>query len=225
MEQSAQRITIKSLIAEAVHAISHVEHGLRKTLIALLKEPDKMIPAYLAGNRAPYQKPFGFLLLSTTLYAIILHFAHLATGMPDSMPLTDNFNAKLAFNAAHLETAYYSWLHIGLLPVYGLLSFVIFFPSKYNYAEWLVVCCYIVSFLLLILIPYQIVYAIVGFNEMSNFIIQLMIVTLYTGFATRSFITNRTTESFLRGFLLGGILFTIFYFTVRGIAWYITLNN
>lgn len=225
MEQSAQRITIKSLISEAVHAVSHVEHGLRKTLVALLKEPDKMIPAYLEGNRTSYQKPFGFLLLSTTLYAIILHFAHLATGMSDSMPATDNFDLKLAFNAAHLETAYYSWLHLGLLPVYGLLSVLIFFPSKYNYAEWLVVCCYVVSFLLLILIPYQIVYAVVDFNEMSNFVIQLMIVMLYTGFATRSFIPNKATESFFRGFLLGGVLFTIFYFTVRGIAWYVTLKN
>lgn len=225
MEQHNERITLKSLVMEAVHAISHVENGLRRTLIALASNPGKMLRSYLDGRRSDYQKPFAFLLLSTTLYAIILHLAHLATNMGDTLPANADYYTRLAFHAAHLETAYYSWLHIGLLPFYGLFALIIFFRSKYNYAEWLVICCYVISFVLLILIPYQLVYAVADFNETVNFVVQLIIVVGYSGYSLGRLEKRSRFKGVLKGALFGAVIFTFFYFVVRGIAYYMTVTE
>ena len=221
-EPSGGRITLNSLIVEAVHGISHIETGLRRTLVALLINPGKMLCNYLEGERSGYQKPFGFLLLATTIYAIVLHFTHLAVHLPHQLPANADFNSRLAFNAANLETGYYSWLHIGLLPFYGLFAMIIFFRSKYNYAEWLVICCYVVSFLLLLLIPYQLIDAMVDFNETTNFIVQILIVVIYSGYALAKMDSKNNLLSVFKGALFSAVVFTFFYYVVRGIAYYIT---
>ena len=71
-----KRITVSSILSEAWYTLTHAEEGLRRTTVALVTTPAKMLRQYLEGDRKLYQKPFSFLLIATTLFALVLYFNH-----------------------------------------------------------------------------------------------------------------------------------------------------
>jgi len=218
------RITVKSLLSEAWHTASHVEEGLQRTVIALAVRPGKMMQQYLGGDRKPYQKPFPFLFLTTTIYAVFLHFLH---NKVEAIPGTDlPLHERFVITANYLELKYYSWLHLGLLPVYGLISVAIFSGRKYNYAEWLVICCYSVSFILLLLIPYQLANSYFQFSNMANFWIQLLIIIAYTLFTVSTLNEGKkNTLFYIKCIAWAAAIFTTYMYTVQGMAWLIAVNR
>ena len=91
-----KRITVSSILNEAWHSITHVENGLRKTIVALAVDPGKMLQNYLSGDRKSYQRPFSFLLISTALFALVLHLLHPYYQIPSPKTFNDRlFNNQL----------------------------------------------------------------------------------------------------------------------------------
>ncbi|MBL0055178.1 MAG: DUF3667 domain-containing protein [Chitinophagaceae bacterium] len=221
--QPNNRITIKRLIHEAWHTITHVEEGFWRTIIDLAIRPGKMIREYVRGHRKPYQKPFPFLFILTTLYALIIYWLHFSEGGHHSEDITADFHSRFISNARYLEAKYYSWLHIGLLPFYGLISMVLFRQLKYNWAEWMVACCYIISFILILLIPYQIANKFLDFSNAANFYIQFIIISGYSIIVTYELVPGRIRSLVvLQTFLWCLSIFALFLYTVQGIAWLVT---
>lgn len=221
--QPNKRITFKSLIHEAWHTITHVEEGFKHTIVALATRPGKMIREYIHGIRKPYQKPFPFLFIVTTVYALLLYWLHY-NNEKHLLEQTDiDFHTRFISNAHYLESKFYSWLHIGLLPLYGLISMLIFRQQKYNWAEWMVACCYIISFLLLLLIPYQFCNKLFDFSNSANFYIQLIIILCYSIIVTNDLIPGRFRLLVVLQTLLWCVaVFSLFLYTVQGIAWLVT---
>ena len=178
-----KRITVSSILNEAWHSITHVENGLRKTIVALAVDPGKMLQNYLSGDRKSYQKPFSFLLISTALFALVLHLFHPYYQIPN--PTT--FNDRLFNNQLLLESKYYAWFHIVLLPIYGLVCLLIFKRVKYNYAEWMVICCYLLSFDLVLNIPLHFLLTYLHLDNSLHNGIQLIIAEIYTLYALNAF--------------------------------------
>jgi hypothetical protein len=221
--QSSNRITVSSLLHEAWHTISHVEQGLQTTMVSLATAPGKMIKKYLSGDRYGFQKPFAFLFIATTVYAILLHFLQSA---PEVNHQGASTHERFIANADFIESKYYSWLHMGFLPVYGFISFILFRRQRYNYAEWMVVCCYLLSFILFLLIPYQIINYFFDFSNAANFWIQMLIVILYSVFALSGFLSikNLWSKTAL-SIVWAAAIFTFYMYMVQGIAWLMTLRN
>ena len=181
------RITASSILREAWHTMTHVEGGLRRTIVALTVAPGKMMKNYLDGNRKPYQKPFSFLLIATSLFAVMIYFFHEYYLIPSPTSFEDKLYNKLVI----LESKYYSWLQIALLPVYALVSYLIFKKANYNYAEWIVICCYLISFVLILQIPFYILDSLIHSNDTIHIVIQLLIAEVYTVYALNAFLKHR----------------------------------
>ena len=130
MKQSVEtkRITVRSLINEAWHTLTHVEQGLWRTIIDLAIAPGKMLHNFLAGYRRPYQKPLSFLLLATGIFAVVMLLFHKYYLVPSPTTAED----KLYNTLFIMESKYYSWLQLVLLPLYGLLAYMVFKKPDYN---------------------------------------------------------------------------------------------
>ncbi len=217
--EEIKRITVSSILSEAWHSLTHVEKGLRRTIVALASAPGKMMHNYLEGDRKRYQKPFSFLLLSTTLFALVLNFFH----QYYLIPAATTFNDRLFNNEVLLEK-YYSWFHIVLLPAYGLVCFLIFKRLKYNYAEWLVICCYVLSFVLVLQVPFHFLLTYLHLNDALHKGIQLLITEAYTVYALNAFLRHKM--NWLRYlFILIAVVINFFLLisALRGIAYLITV--
>jgi len=215
-----KRITTSSILSEAWHSLTHVESGLRTTIVALAVAPGKMMKSYLDGDRKPYQKPFSFLLIVTSLFAVMIYFFHKYYLIPAPV----SFQEKLFNKLVILESKYYSWLQIALLPAYALVSYLIFKKAKYNFAEWIVICCYLISFVLILQIPFYILDSLLHSNDTIHRIIQLLITELYTIYALNSFLKHRLNWRRYIYILIGVIInFFIFVYAFRGIAYLMTI--
>ena len=192
-------------------------------MVSLATTPGEMIKKYLSGDRNGFQKPFAFLFIATTVYAILLHFMQSA---PETFNAGTSTHERFIANADYLESKYYSWLHMGFLPVYGFISLIIFRKQPYNYAEWMVVCCYVLSFILFLLIPYQIITYFFDFGNATNFWIQMLIVIFYSVFAFSGLlrIKNLWSKTVL-SIVWAAAIFTFYMYMVQGIAWLITVRS
>lgn len=218
-----RRITIKSLLSEVWYTLTHIEKGLRHTVVSLATRPGKMIRDYIHGSRKQFQKPFPFLLIVTTLYALLLYWVNVYDEPPVSVSSTLDYHTRLMMAADYLESKFYSWLHIGLLPFYGIISMLIFRQVKYNLAEWMVVSCYIISFLLLLLIPYQVCDKIFDFSDTVNFYVQLVIIVTYSNLVMTELVPGKQKLLIaLQTVVWCIVVFTLFLYTVQGIAWLMT---
>jgi len=119
---------------------------------------------------------------------------------------------------------YYSWLQIALLPVYALVPYLIFKKAKYNYAEWIVVCCYLLSFVLILQIPFYILDSFLHLNKQIHQVIQLLITELYMFYALNAFLKQRINWRRYIYILIGIVInFFILVYTFRGIAYLLTI--
>ena len=214
-----KKITVSGILSEAWHSLTHVEKGLRRTIVALAAAPGNMLNGYLEGERKLYQKPVSFLLLSTTLYALVLNFFH----QYYLIPAATTFDDRLHNNELLLEK-YYSWFHIALLPAYALVSFLIFKRLKYNYAEWIVMCCYLISFVLLLQIPFHFLLTYLHLNEYLHKATQLVIAEIYTLYALNAFLRYKMNWPRYIFILISVVInFFIFMLALRGIAYLMTV--
>jgi len=218
-----RRITVKSLLQEVWHTVSHIESGIKHTVISLATRPGKMIKNYIHGTRKQFQKPFSFLLITTTVYALLLYWVNVYNQPHVVIDPGADQHIRFLQTVDYLESKFYSWLHIGLLPFYGLISMVIFRQVKYNLAEWMVVCCYSISFILLLLIPYQICDKIFNFSGPAHFYIQLVIIVSYSNLVMADLIPGKQKLLIVLQTLAWCIvIFSLFLYTVQGIAWLMT---
>ena len=151
-ELEIHRITVSHLVHEIVHTFTHLEKGFLFTLRKLLADPGRMQRQYMEGFRVNYQKPFSMFFICSTVSAIVLYWLNRLTGGSPG-------REQAAFN--YFLQHYYVLLHIILLPFYTLVTWLLFKPSKYNYAEILVLGMYMLAFMLLLLIPLYMVSAVI----------------------------------------------------------------
>ena len=214
-----KRITVGSILSEAWHTLTHAEVGLRRTTVALVITPGRMLQKYLEGERKQYQKPFSFLLIATTLFALVLYFNH----QRYLIPIATGFDDRVFNNQVLLETKYYAWFQIVCLPVYGLVAFMIFRNLKYNYAEWLVICCYVLGLVLLIQIPFHFLLTYLHLNDSLHKGIQLLVSEAYTLYALNDFLKHKMNWlRFVYIILVVVINFFIFMSALRGMAYLMT---
>jgi len=141
---ATHRVTVPHLLHEIVHTFTHLEKGFLYTLKKLLTDPGRMQRLYLEGFRAYYQKPFSMFFICATISALSLYWINRFSGNSAE-------KGQAAFN--YFLQHYYVLLHIILLPYYTLVTWLLFIRSKYNYAEILVLGLYMLSFMLLLLVP------------------------------------------------------------------------
>lgn len=162
------RITVSSIIHEAVHTFTHADKGILHTLKSLALHPGTMQRNYINGDRKTHQKPFSLFFICATITAIVLHFVN-----------TTPVESQVDFDIAqeHFYKNYYVILQTVLIPLYALFTWIIFFGKNLNYAEALVLMIYGLSFSLLIIIPINLLSYV--FANMDEQLAELIVLGLY----------------------------------------------
>lgn len=136
-----KRITIASILHDGFHFITHLDKGLGYTLKRLIAAPGVMQREYVEGYRNKHQKPFSTFFICATISALARYWINLA--------LVDYYNAGNVTEGNFFHE-YLILLHSLLLPLYSLTTFLLFYNSKYNYAEIVVLLLYTMGMFFLI---------------------------------------------------------------------------
>ncbi len=132
------RIDIRHLLHEVAHTFWHLEKGFLFTLKELGRHPGTMQRKYLSGLRLPYQKPFSLYAISGTFCALALYFIY-----RNAPQQSDQYFYK----------HYYFFVQAAMLPIFTLITYLLFFSKNLFYAEALVMNVYMLGFMSVFIIP------------------------------------------------------------------------
>jgi hypothetical protein len=146
-----ERLTTKRLWGQVFEAFTDLDRGFLHTLKVLTVAPGLAIKDYLAGQRAPMYNPFRFYVLIAALTLIVLStlnvdFADVSKDLNKSLG-----NADASAEALQFQEKINRWtqenmqtLQLILLPLFAFGTWFAFRKRLgYNYAEVLVLQCYI----------------------------------------------------------------------------------
>lgn len=134
----AHRINLPHLLHEVAHTFVHLEKGFLFTLKELGRYPGTMQKKYLSGMRLHYQKPFPLFAISGTICALTLFLIY-----RNAPRQTDQFFYK----------HYYFMVQASMLPVYALITYILFRSPALYYAEALVMNVYMLGFMSVFILP------------------------------------------------------------------------
>ena len=133
-----ERISINSLLHEVAHTFWHLEKGFLYTLIELAINPGTTQRKYLSGIRLRYQKPFPLFAISVTFCALALFFIY------RNAP-----NQSEQFFYKH----YFFMVQAAMLPLFALITYILFKSRNLFYAEALVMNVYLLGFMSVCIVP------------------------------------------------------------------------
>jgi len=136
-----KRISIKELLRELFRFFTHIEKGFFYTLKQLIVAPGRMQLTYIEGKRIIHQKPFSMFLLCATITALFRYWVFNA--------ITKYYHADIISEAKFFHE-YLVITYIALIPIYVLITYLLFYKSGYNYAEVGVMMLYTISICFLI---------------------------------------------------------------------------
>lgn len=142
------RLTFRNLFEHITETFFNFDNKLLRTLIDLFKKPDVVIGGYINGTRKRYVNPISYLALTLTvsgIYLIIINkfFPNLFTEM--SYPGVEGQQEFMTIYIEYLQK-YYSLFMVGLIPLYALISRLVFINRKdFNFTEHIVMAMYIMA--------------------------------------------------------------------------------
>ena len=137
---AVKRITLSSLLHDVFHFFTHLDKGFGFTVKQLLLRPGNMQRDYLDGDRSRYQKPFSMFFICATIDALVRYWV--------ISILIRYFHSGNA-NETEFFHQYFVLTHIVMLPVYVLVTWLVFYNAKFNYAETGILILYNISFFFL----------------------------------------------------------------------------
>src|SRR5690606_6820249 len=126
------RHTLRGMAAAFLGRVLDLDHGLLHTVHQLTVRPGTVVRDYLAGRTVPYTNPVAYLLLCFAAFAITARVFGGATGSEDDRALTAL-----------------------VVPFIAAVSRVLFWRTRLNYAEHLVLVLYLLGHVALILAVLQ----------------------------------------------------------------------
>ncbi len=158
-------INFKSTAHDIQHVLLHVDKGILYTTKELFRRPGHTINGYINGHRVQHFKPFGYILILSTIYALL-------TKASDKTNLFDDFlrgvnngskgKSSTADFSLFQETlqwmsSHYAYATLIILPLGSLASYLCFIKAKQNYFKHLVLNSYVAGMqtaVFLLLIPF-----------------------------------------------------------------------
>lgn len=149
------RLTLKNLFEHLSETFFNYDNKLLRTFVQLFRQPEDVINSYISGVRKKYVNPISFFGISLTLsglsifiikkfYIQHLDFSNLFEGVKASQDVFENTSSSM------LE--YNSLFYSVLIPLFALISWVVFLNKKYNFTEHVIIYLYSMSFLSIILV-------------------------------------------------------------------------
>lgn len=208
---------------EIQHGVFHIDKGILYTTRELFTRPGHAVKDYISGKRMKHFKPFAYLFILSSLYAVIAHYMKIeillqGINIQLGQDIKINTHDAAEFSRAKeiIQSIYaflnwikdhYAYSNLLSLPVFSLATYLSFRKNSYNYFIHLVLNTYIAgqrTVLFLLMLP--LIYFINN-PDVLNFIeefksvagILLIYWTLNQFFDTNSWYRNilLTLKSFL----------------------------
>ena len=227
------RFTVKRFFLDLFQIITNVESGLWHTVRMLFIDPAKVIRNYTSGITRPYYPPLRFLIIWTSLTAII----SISSGIYD-VSQTDIHNF---FNPNSDEEAllrqqvvteqmkkFMNFIPLVIIPFVAFFSYRFFRKRDLNYAEHLIAITYMSAQLNLVGLPFLFFY--IFFPSLVHYMVPVSI--FYSCFYYAYVYKGLFKVSFGKGLLLGllvyalGLLFmfiTMMLLAIIGVMIYVLL--
>jgi Protein of unknown function (DUF3667) len=164
---AVKRITMSGLIHEVAHTFTHIEKGFLYTLKELAIHPGKMQRKYLAGDRVKHQKPFSMFFICATITGLAFYWIVQRSALT---PVDDTEN--------YFYKNYFVFLQVLLLPFYSFIVWLLFWNKKFYYSEILTMQVYTTSFLLLLLVPINLINTIFS-HQLPVSYMEVTVLTAY----------------------------------------------
>ncbi|WP_242203713.1 DUF3667 domain-containing protein [Aestuariivivens insulae] len=203
-----KRLTLRNLFEYFTATFFNYDNTFFQTFITLFKKPEAVIGGYINGVRKKYVNVISFFALALTITGLEWFF--LNTYFPNVVDISNlylgNGNHFLANSTYKLVQEHSSLLMMLFVPVYALMSRLVFFNRKeYNYTEHLVIFMYILSQLAIISTALNITGAFLGISLGKLAYINLPFQVIFSAYCLRR-LYNLS--------LIGIILRTLWFFIV-----------
>ena len=174
-----KRLTLKNLVQHIGENFFNYDNKLFKTIKHLIIAPEEVIDSYVQGVRKRYINPISFFGISLTLTGfsifIIKKFYKSALDISQFIDTSEIYSNKasqdLMASSADFSLEYSSLIYASMIPLFAIVSWILFRKKRYNFTEHLVTYMYSMSL-------YSITSVIVGF------LILLISPSIYLTFGT-----------------------------------------
>ncbi|WP_169749210.1 DUF3667 domain-containing protein [Flavihumibacter petaseus] len=175
-----------------LHGFYHVEHGAIKTVKDLALHPGPSLRAFLAGKRVGWYNPFTFILVTGGISAFILAKIHWQSFLVDLgvFGSHDIDQKKWANSISH-----FSLRLLLSIPLYAIITRILYWKSEYNISEHLVVNTYLrgqMNVLMILGLPIDLLLQGTAFLLPFKFIF-LALSVMYMGWAINGVFGHRHT--------------------------------
>ena len=200
------RLTLGNLFEDFREKFLDVDNKFLRTFISLFKRPDDVINGYIRGTRKKYINVINFIALAITVSG--LQFFILNKFFPDSMKFPDYVTKDNAIGEQVMNSIllYYTFWFIALIPIYALISKVVFKNiKKYNYVEHIVIMGYTQSHLSITLFIPVVILSMFGFNYFEYNYIFMTVMILYSAYCFKKLYELSLKRIIIKTFVFFGI--------------------
>ena len=171
-----KRITLAGLSHDVFHFFTHLDKGFGYTLKQLILAPGSMQRSYIEGDRIRHQKPFSMFFICATIAGLGRYWIFL---------LVLQYHGEGNASEAKFFHEYMVLLQVALMPFNILLTWLLFYKSKFNYAEIGVFLLYAVSFFFLTVTLVSLLKFI--WPRLDTAYIELPVLIIYNGISFLNF--------------------------------------
>ncbi|TDQ11834.1 DUF3667 domain-containing protein [Pedobacter metabolipauper] len=158
-----KRIDSHYIIHEIEHVL-HFEKGILFTIRELLVRPGQNIREFITDNRNRLVKPIIFVILSSLIYTLTIHYFHIEDGYVNSDD-TKGSSVSLIFN--WIQSHYgYANIMMGIFIAFWLKLF--FRKYNYNFFEMLILLCFVMGMGMLIFAAFALLEGLTKLNIMKG---------------------------------------------------------
>lgn len=206
----SKRFTTKELLHELFHNLIHVDRGFFYTIYSLLVRPHVVIKEYLNGATRKYTNPAKFAIL---LIALVTFFIIRSQFLDNNMKEINNMvgidNPKsLEFQKSFIELIKHNLQYFTLLILPFLAISSRWLYKSFNFAEHLILHCYIYGLLTLLTLPFS--FFVVQHPTLR--LINFSVIIIFYTFVIQKLFNNNLFISFIKSltfYIIGYFLFVL----------------
>lgn len=209
------KITIRHLLHEFFHALTHADKGFLFLIKELIIRPGYVANEYLEGKRKKYFNPLSFLVIASAIWALVVlksgYFEAMGSSqtrgtyqIPKEIARYFSESMRIIIQHGKIITL------IITAPLLGFLTWIFFRKRKNTFAENLVLHAFLVGQIHLAMVTIFIpTFLVFGHAKMNNNIYQIVFL-IYLMIAYQQFFKNHVALTIFKTILIL-ILFIVFF--------------
>ena len=214
-----KRLTLKHLFEHLSETFFNYDNKLLRTIISLFTKPEAVICDYVDGVRKRYINPISFLGLSLTLAGLsvfvikkfYLEYFDLKAWMMSLEFFSNEYSQRALESYSTSDSMEYSsFIFSAIIPVFGIISRIVFYNKKYNLTEHIVIYIYTMSLYSIVSILIgQAILVIAPTYYISFIFLSYPVILIYHCYALKRIFKLSFSELVLKTFLF--LVIFIFY--------------